>query len=52
MKTFRQYLAAGMYVAIWFAFLPVAVVRVSTEWLIDSLVIPTLDSLEAIANDK
>ena len=52
MKAFRQYLAVSIYVAIWLAFLPFAVIRVSTEWLIDSLVIPTLDSLEAIANDK
>ena len=52
MKTFRWYLAQVVYFVIWHAFLPFAVVRVATEWLIDCLVIPTLDSLQVIINDK
>ena len=51
MKTARQLLAATAYVVVWFVFLPFAVIRVSTEWLVDSLAIPMLESLEVIAND-
>ena len=51
MKTVRRYLAWAVFIVIWFAFFPFAVIRVSTEWLIDSLAIPTLDSLEAIIHE-
>lgn len=51
MKTARRYLAQAVYVVIWLAFLPFAVVRVATEWLIDCLVIPTLDSLQEIIHE-
>ena len=51
MKTARRYLAFAVFVVVWVAFLPFAVIRVSTEWLIDFLVIPTLDSLEAIIHE-
>ena len=51
MKQARQLLAVTAYVVVWFVFLPFAVIRVSTEWLVDSLAIPMLESLEVIAND-
>jgi hypothetical protein len=51
MKRARQISAVVAYVVVWFAFLPFAVIRVSTEWLVDSLAIPMLESLEVIAND-
>ncbi len=52
MKRVRQLSAVTLYVVVWFLFLPFAVIRVSTEWLVDSLAIPMLESLEAIANDE
>jgi len=51
MKRVRQLAAVIAYVVVWFAFLPFAVIRVSAEWLVDSLAIPLLESLEVIAND-
>ena len=52
MKWARRISAVVAYVVVWFAFLPFAVIRVSTEWLVDSLPIPMLESLEVIANDE
>jgi hypothetical protein len=51
MKRARQLLAMVAYVVVWFAFLPFAVIRVSTEWIVDELAMPLLDDLGAIAND-
>lgn len=51
MKTARRYLAQAVYVVIWFAFFPVAVVRLATGSLIDCLVIPTLDGLQEIIHE-
>ena len=52
MKRARQISAVVAYVFVWFVFLPFAVIRVSTEWLVDSLAIPMLESLEVIADDE
>jgi len=50
-KTVRRYLAWTVFVVIWLAFLPVAVIRKATDWLYDSLICPLLDSLEAIIHE-
>jgi hypothetical protein len=51
MKRARQLSAVTLYVVVWFVFLPFAVIRASTGWLVDSLAFPMLESLERIAND-
>ena len=51
MKRARRISAVVAYVVVWFAFLPFAIIRVLTEWLVESVAIPFLVSLEVIAND-